>query len=181
MGSVRISGAKNAALKLMAASLLTAEPLTLANVPRLADVRAMAELLMTFGVTIQVNMSPGLGEGDTMRLQALEITSVFASYDMVRKMRASFQVLAPLLARAREAKVSLPGGCAIGARPVELHLAALTQMGAKIELSEGYVTAQAPDGLKGAEIVFPFVSVGATENRRSQQHHLGKNRQGRRP
>ncbi len=162
-GEIPISGAKNAALKLMAASLLTAEPLTLANVPRLADVRAMAELLMTFGVTIQVNMSPGLGEGDTMRLQAQEITSAFASYDMVRKMRASFQVLAPLLARAREAKVSLPGGCAIGARPVELHLAALEQMGAKIELSEGYVTAKAPDGLKGAEIVFPFVSVGATE------------------
>jgi UDP-N-acetylglucosamine 1-carboxyvinyltransferase len=147
----------------MAASLLTADPLILANVPRLADVRAMAELLMTFGITIQVNMSPNLGEGDTMRLQAQQITSVFASYDMVRKMRASFQVLAPLLARAREAKVSLPGGCAIGARPVELHLAALTQMGAKIELSEGYVTAKAPDGLKGAEIVFPFVSVGATE------------------
>src|SRR5689334_6188628 len=162
-GEIPISGAKNAALKLMAASLLTAEPLTLANVPRLADVRAMAELLMTFGLTIQVNMSPNLGEGDTMRLQAREITSVFASYDMVRKMRASFQVLAPLLARAHEAKVSLPGGCAIGARPVELHLAALTQMGAKIELSEGYVTATAPDGLKGAEIVFPFVSVGATE------------------
>jgi UDP-N-acetylglucosamine 1-carboxyvinyltransferase len=162
-GEIPISGAKNAALKLMAASLLTSEPLILANVPRLADVRAMAELLMTFGVSIQVNMSPGLGEGDTMRLQAREITSVFASYDMVRKMRASFQVLAPLLARAREAKVSLPGGCAIGARPVELHLAALKQMGAKIELSEGYVTAQAPEGLRGAEIVFPFVSVGATE------------------
>jgi len=162
-GEIPISGAKNAALKLMAASLLTAEPLTLANVPRLADVRAMAELLMTFGVTIQVTMSPNLGAGDTMRLQAREITSVFASYDMVRKMRASFQVLAPLLARAREAKVSLPGGCAIGARPVELHLSALEQMGARIELSEGYVTAKAPDGLKGAEIVFPFVSVGATE------------------
>jgi UDP-N-acetylglucosamine 1-carboxyvinyltransferase len=162
-GEIPISGAKNAALKLMAASLLTAEPLTLANVPRLADVRAMAELLMTFGVTIQVNMSPNLGEGDTMRLQAREITSVFASYDMVRKMRASFQVLAPLLARAHEAKVSLPGGCAIGARPVELHLSALEQMGARIELSEGYVSATAPDGLKGAEIVFPFVSVGATE------------------
>ena len=161
-GEIPISGAKNAALKLMAASLLTAEPLTLANVPRLADVRAMAELLISFGVTIQVNMSPGF-EGDTMRLQAREISSVFASYDMVRKMRASFQVLAPLLARAREAKVSLPGGCAIGARPVELHLAALEQMGAKIDLSEGYVTAKAPDGLKGAEIVFPFASVGATE------------------
>ena len=162
-GEIPISGAKNAALKLMAASLLTAEPLTLTNVPRLADVRAMAELLMTFGVTIQVNMSPNLGMGDTMRLEARQISSVFASYDMVRKMRASFQVLAPLLARAGEVKVSLPGGCAIGARPVELHLAALEAMGARIELAEGYVTARAPDGLKGAEIVFPFVSVGATE------------------
>jgi UDP-N-acetylglucosamine 1-carboxyvinyltransferase len=162
-GEIPISGAKNAALKLMAASLLTADPLILANVPRLADVRAMAELLMTFGVAIQVNMSPRLGEGDVMKLQARLITSAFASYDMVRKMRASFQVLAPLLARHGEAKVSLPGGCAIGARPVELHLAALEQMGAKIDLSEGYVTATAQDGLKGTEIVFPFVSVGATE------------------
>ncbi|HYS45842.1 MAG TPA: UDP-N-acetylglucosamine 1-carboxyvinyltransferase [Rhizomicrobium sp.] len=162
-GEIPISGAKNAALKLMAASLLTAEPLTLANVPRLADVRAMAELLMSFGIAIQVTMSSGLGEGDTMKLEAREITSVFASYDMVRKMRASFQVLAPLLARRHEAKVSLPGGCAIGARPVELHLSALEAMGAKIELAEGYVTATAPGGLKGAEIVFPFVSVGATE------------------
>ena len=162
-GEIPISGAKNAALKLMAASLLTADPLCLANVPRLADVRAMAELLMSFGVSIQVNMSPGLGEGDLMKLQARQITSVFASYDMVRKMRASFQVLAPLLARQGEAKVSLPGGCAIGARPVELHLSALQAMGAKIDLAEGYVTATAPGGLKGAEIVFPFVSVGATE------------------
>jgi UDP-N-acetylglucosamine 1-carboxyvinyltransferase len=161
-GEIPISGAKNAALKLMAASLLTAEPLVLANVPRLADVRAMAELLISFGVTIQVSMSPGF-EGDRMTLQGRELTSLFASYDMVRKMRASFQVLAPLLARSREAKVSLPGGCAIGARPVELHLAALEQMGAKVELEDGYVVASAPDGLKGAEIVFPFVSVGATE------------------
>jgi UDP-N-acetylglucosamine 1-carboxyvinyltransferase len=161
-GEIPISGAKNAALKLMAASLLTPEPLILANVPRLADVRAMAELLISFGVTIQVSMSPGF-EGDRMTLQAREITSVFASYDMVRKMRASFQVLAPLLARKGEAKVSLPGGCAIGARPVELHLAALEQMGAKVELVDGYVVATAPGGLKGAEIVFPFVSVGATE------------------
>jgi UDP-N-acetylglucosamine 1-carboxyvinyltransferase len=161
-GQIPISGAKNAALKLMAASLLTADPLTLTNVPRLADVRAMAELLISFGVSIQVNMSPGF-EGDRMTLQAKDITSVFASYDMVRKMRASFQVLAPLLARQREAKVSLPGGCAIGARPVELHLAALEQMGAHVELVDGYVVATAPEGLKGAEIVFPFVSVGATE------------------
>ena len=163
MGVIPISGAKIAALKLMAASLLTPEPLTLTNVPRLADVRAMAELLAAFGINIQVTLSGQFGEGDTMRLQARDITSVFASYDMVRKMRASFQVLGPLVARMGKAKVSLPGGCAIGARPVELHLNALEQMGAKIDLAEGYVTATAPDGLKGAEIVFPFVSVGATE------------------
>jgi UDP-N-acetylglucosamine 1-carboxyvinyltransferase len=162
-GVIPISGAKNAALKLMAASLLTAEPLVLANVPRLADVRAMADLLMSFGVGIQLTLSPRLGEGDTVRLDAREITSVFASYDMVRKMRASFQVLAPLLARMGEARVSLPGGCAIGARPVELHLAALEQMGAVVTLEDGYVVAKAPAGLKGAEIAFPFVSVGATE------------------
>jgi len=162
-GEIPISGAKNAALKLMAASLLTPEPLTLTNVPRLADVRAMAELLAAFGINIQVTLSGQFGEGDTMRLQAKDITSVFASYDMVRKMRASFQVLGPLVARMGKAKVSLPGGCAIGARPVELHLNALEQMGAKIDLAEGYVTATAPDGLKGADIVFPFVSVGATE------------------
>src|SRR6201747_532500 len=133
-GEIPISGAKNAALKLMAASLLTAEPLILANVPRLADVRAMAELLVSFGVGVQVTMAAQFGEGDTMKLEAGEITSVFASYDMVRKMRASFQVLAPLLARAGHAKVSLPGGCAIGARPVDYHLRALEALGARTEL-----------------------------------------------
>ena len=162
-GEIPISGAKNAALKLMAAAILTDEPLTLTNVPRLADVRAMAELLVSFGIQVQVTLAGGFGEGDTMRFHAKTLTSVFASYDMVRKMRASFQVLGPLLTRMGEAKVSLPGGCAIGARPVELHLNALEAMGAKIELAEGYVTATAPDGLHGAEIVFPFVSVGATE------------------
>ncbi|HEY4077234.1 MAG TPA: UDP-N-acetylglucosamine 1-carboxyvinyltransferase [Rhizomicrobium sp.] len=162
-GEIPISGAKNAALKLMAAAILTAEPLTLTNVPRLADVRGMAELLASFGINIQVTLSARFGEGDTTRLEAKDITSAFASYDMVRKMRASFQVLAPLLARTGAAKVSLPGGCAIGARPVELHLNALEAMGAKIDLADGYVTATAPNGLKGAEIVFPFVSVGATE------------------
>jgi UDP-N-acetylglucosamine 1-carboxyvinyltransferase len=126
-------------------------------------VRAMAELLASFGINIQVTLSARFGEGDTMRLEAKDITSAFASYDMVRKMRASFQVLGPLLARMSGAKVSLPGGCAIGARPVELHLNALEAMGAKIDLADGYVTASAPNGLKGAEIVFPFVSVGATE------------------
>jgi UDP-N-acetylglucosamine 1-carboxyvinyltransferase len=162
-GAIPISGAKNAALKLMAAALLTPEPLTLTNVPRLADVRAMAELLRSFGVDVEMTRNASLTGGDTIRLHAAAITSSFASYDMVRKMRASFQVLAPLLARHGEAKVSLPGGCAIGARPVNLHLDALTRMGAKVELSDGYVIASAKGGLKGAAIQFPSVSVGATE------------------
>jgi UDP-N-acetylglucosamine 1-carboxyvinyltransferase len=161
-GEIPISGAKNAALKLMAASLLTAEPLTLRNVPRLADVRAMAELLRSFGVGVTISLGGGM-EGDEMKLDAGRIASTFASYDMVRKMRASFQVLGPLLARVGEAKVSLPGGCAIGARPVELHLDALKAMGADVWLEDGYVVTQAPGGLKGAHITFPFVSVGATE------------------
>jgi UDP-N-acetylglucosamine 1-carboxyvinyltransferase len=160
-GEIPISGAKNAALKLMAASLLTGEALTLSNMPRLADVRAMADLLRSFGVTVDV--TPGQGLGDVMRLQAAQIASSFASYDIVRKMRASFQVLAPLLARHGEAKVSLPGGCAIGARPVDLHLKALEAMGATVELADGYVIASAKDGLRGAALEFPFVSVGATE------------------
>jgi len=162
-GEIPISGAKNAALKLMAASLLTAEPLVLSNMPRLADVRAMAELLKSFGVTLAITPGAELGKGDRYRLEAATITSSFASYDMVRKMRASFQVLAPLLARQGEAKVSLPGGCAIGARPVDLHLKALEAFGANVTLADGYVIATAPRGLKGARIEFPMVSVGATE------------------
>src|SRR5471030_1630090 len=142
-GEIPISGAKNAALKLMAASLLTAEPLVLANIPRLADVSAMAELLKSFGVGVAHTPGKSLGEGDTYTLHAATITSSFASYDMVRKMRASFQVLAPLLARHGEAKVSLPGGCAIGARPVDLHLKALEALGAQVTLEDGYVIATA--------------------------------------
>jgi UDP-N-acetylglucosamine 1-carboxyvinyltransferase len=162
-GEIPISGAKNAALKLMAAALLTAEPLRLSNVPRLADVRAMAELLASFGVAVTRTPGKSLGEGDTYTLGAANLSSSFASYDMVRKMRASFQVLAPLLARAGEAKVSLPGGCAIGARPVDMHLKALEALGATVALDDGYVVATAKNGLKGAEITFPKVSVGATE------------------
>ena len=162
-GEIPISGAKNAALKLMAASLLTEGRLQLANVPRLADVRAMAELLKSFGVTVALAEGASLGEGDTYTLEAAKLTSSFASYDMVRKMRASFQVLAPLLARSGEAKVSLPGGCAIGARPVDLHLKALEAFGAKVALDDGYVVATAKGGLKGARVEFPKVSVGATE------------------
>jgi UDP-N-acetylglucosamine 1-carboxyvinyltransferase len=162
-GEIPISGAKNAALKLMAAVLLTEGRLKLANVPRLADVRAMAELLKSFGVTVALTEGASLAEGDTYTLEAAKLTSSFASYDMVRKMRASFQVLAPLLARSGEAKVSLPGGCAIGARPVDLHLKALEALGAKVALDDGYVVATAKGGLKGAHIEFPKVSVGATE------------------
>jgi UDP-N-acetylglucosamine 1-carboxyvinyltransferase len=160
-GEIPVSGAKNAALKLMAASLLTSEPLTLANVPRLADVRAMSDLLKSFGVTIEITPGAGLPPsnafaGDTYRLQAADLTSCFAPYDIVRKMRASFQVLAPLLARHGQAKVSLPGGCTIGARPVDLHLKALEALGASVALEDGYVIAMAPRGLTGARSNFPL-------------------------
>jgi len=156
-GEIAISGAKNSALKLMAASLLTEGALTIRNCPRLADVDMMLRLLVQHGV------EAGL-EGSTLTLQAKTIASTEAPYDLVRKMRASFNVLGPLLAREGKAKVSLPGGCAIGARPVDLHLKALAAMGAEIELDEGYVIASAPRGLHGARIDFPFVSVGATEH-----------------
>jgi UDP-N-acetylglucosamine 1-carboxyvinyltransferase len=156
-GEVVISGAKNSALKLMAASLLTDEELILANVPRLADVDLMLRLLAQHGVSESF-------DGSTLRLRAKDIASTLAPYDLVRKMRASFNVLGPILAREGKAKVSLPGGCAIGARPVDLHLKALTAMGARIDLDEGYVIAEAPHGLHGARIDFPFVSVGATEH-----------------
>ena len=156
-GVIPISGAKNSALKVMAASLLSDAPLTLKNVPRLADVDMLLKLLNQHGVASNF-------EGSTLTLHAQDITSTEAPYDLVRKMRASFNVLGPLLAREGKAKVSLPGGCAIGARPVDLHLKALTAMGAKIELDEGYVIAEAPGGLKGAVVSLPFVSVGATEH-----------------
>ncbi|MEE9380801.1 MAG: UDP-N-acetylglucosamine 1-carboxyvinyltransferase [Hyphomonadaceae bacterium] len=158
-GNIRISGAKNSALKLMAASLLTAEPLSLANMPGLADTRFLSQLLATLGVEVY------WPKGDTVcRLNAAELTSTIAPYEQVRKMRASFNVLGPLLARNGHATVSLPGGCAIGARPVDLHLKAFEAMGADILVEEGYVKAAAIHGLKGAHIVFPFPSVGATEH-----------------
>lgn len=156
-GEIAISGAKNSALKLMAASLLTDEPLVIENTPRLADVDMLLKLLAQHGVEVEF-------EGSTLKLQAATIKSTEAPYDLVRKMRASFNVLGPLLAREGKARVSLPGGCAIGARPVDLHLKALTAMGAKIDLDEGYVVASATGGLHGAKIDFPFVSVGATEH-----------------
>jgi len=158
-GTIAISGAKNSALKLMVASLLTAEPLPLANMPNLADTRFLAQLLATLGVEVYWPK----GE-TTCRLNAETLTSTIAPYDQVRKMRASFNVLGPMLAREGHARVSLPGGCAIGARPVDLHLKALEAMGADIVVEEGYVKEAAVRGLKGAEIVFPFVSVGATEH-----------------
>ncbi|TNE37895.1 MAG: UDP-N-acetylglucosamine 1-carboxyvinyltransferase [Alphaproteobacteria bacterium] len=160
-GEITISGAKNAALPLMVASLLTDEPLALVNVPDLADIRTLSEILAAHGVTAEI---AGETTARTLTLSARQITSTVAHYDLVRKMRASFLVIGPLLARCGEAKVSLPGGCAIGTRPVDLHLNALERLGAQIELEDGYVLASAPQGLKGAEIEFPFVSVGATQN-----------------
>jgi UDP-N-acetylglucosamine 1-carboxyvinyltransferase len=165
-GTIPIGGAKNAALPLMAASLLTDETLTLCNIPYLADISTLANLLVQHGVSIrwQGYRPNGGQEGRAVELTADVITSTTAPYDLVRKMRASVLVLGPLVARCGEARVSLPGGCAIGTRPVDLHLKGLERLGAEIELAQGYVHARAPQGLKGAEIVFPMVSVGATEN-----------------
>ena len=160
-GEIEIGGAKNAALPLMVASLLTDEPLVLSRAPRLADIKTLATLLQQHGVDIAMHSVDG---GSELRLQAAEIHNTTAPYDIVRKMRASALVLGPLLARCGQARVSLPGGCAIGTRPVDLHIRGLEQMGAEIELEAGYIDARAPKGLTGAEIVFPFVSVGATEN-----------------
>jgi UDP-N-acetylglucosamine 1-carboxyvinyltransferase len=158
-GTIPIGGAKNAALPLMAAGLLTDERLTLTNVPRLADIDTMALLLAQHGVAVERRDN----DGRTLSIGGA-ITNTEAPYDIVRKMRASVLVLGPLVARCGEARVSLPGGCAIGTRPIDLHLKGLEQMGAEIRLDGGYVHARAPKGLKGARIVFPFVSVGATEN-----------------
>jgi UDP-N-acetylglucosamine 1-carboxyvinyltransferase len=158
-GEIPISGAKNSAIKLMAAALLSAEPLRLTNMPDLADTRFMGELLATLGVRVAWDNA-----AHSLSLHAPEITSTIAPYDLVRKMRATFNVLGPLLARVGHATVSLPGGCAIGARPVDLHLMAFEAMGADIHIEAGYVKAAALRGLKGAEIKFPFSSHGATEH-----------------
>lgn len=169
-GEIRISGAKNASLPLMCASLLTAEKFSLTNIPYLADIVTMSKLIMEHGVDISMTDAHDkleLGQmiaGRTLVFQANNVTNLTAHYDIVRKMRASVLVLGPLLARFGEAKVSLPGGCAIGSRPIDLHLKAFEQMGAQIDLEQGYILAKAPDGLKGAEIHFDKVSVGATEN-----------------
>jgi UDP-N-acetylglucosamine 1-carboxyvinyltransferase len=161
-GVIRIGGAKNAALPLMAASLLTEETLTLANVPQLADIATMAELLEQHGVGI--DRGSDAAGGRTLALTAGEIRSTVAPYDLVRKMRASVLVLGPLVARVGRAEVSLPGGCAIGTRPVNLHIEGLEQLGAEISIDGGYIRASARRGLKGAHIRFSQVSVGATEN-----------------
>jgi UDP-N-acetylglucosamine 1-carboxyvinyltransferase len=165
-GEIPISGAKNAALPLMIASLLTAEPLTLENMPRLADVEALKSILSNHGVDYRVK---GKQAGDTattgrrIEFQASEIVDTHAPYELVRKMRASFWVIGPLLARAGEARVSLPGGCAIGTRPIDLFIESLQALGASIDIDAGYVNAKAPSGgLQGAHYRFPKVSVGAT-------------------
>lgn len=160
-GSIKISGAKNAALKHMCASLLTDEPLILENMPTtLRDVNFLTQVLEQLGVDVQKD-----ADNNKITFHAKEITSHFAPYELVRKMRASILVLGPLLARHHKAEISLPGGCAIGGRPIDLHLKGLEAMGAEIVLEEGYIKATAPKGgLNGAEITFPFVSVGATDN-----------------
>ena len=158
-GEIPIAGAKNACLTLMPATLLTDEPLTLTNAPRLSDIRTMTTLLQSLGAEVQA-----LQDGKVLALSSHRIGTLRADYDIVRKMRASILVLGPMLARFGEAEVSLPGGCAIGARPVDLHLKALEALGADLELRDGYVHATARGGLKGAVVEFPFVSVGATEN-----------------
>ena len=158
-GTVPIAGAKNAALPLMAASLLTDEPLRLANLPRVADIGSMKILLRTHGVAIANGDAAGEASFD-----ASGVRDTTAPYDLVRRMRASVLVLGPLVARFGRARVSLPGGCAIGTRPIDLHLEALRRLGAEIDLVDGYVEARAPRGLAGADFTFPSVSVGATEN-----------------
>ena len=164
-GEIPISGAKNAALPLMIASLLTDEPLTLPNVPRLADVKQLEKILENHGVDIAVHgrRATEAFDGQKMTLHAAEIVDTTAPYELVSVMRASFWVIGPLLARAHEARVSLPGGCAIGTRPVDLFLYGLKELGAEIDIDEGYVVAKAPKGgLVGATVSFPKVSVGAT-------------------
>ena len=159
-GEIPIAGAKNACLTLMPAALLTDEPLTLTNAPRLSDIRTMTQLLQSLGTEVAQ-----LQGGQVIAMAGHALNGAKADYDIVRKMRASILVLGPLLARTGAAVVSLPGGCAIGARPVDLHLKALEAMGATLDLRDGYVHATAPaGGLKGARFAFPFVSVGATEN-----------------
>lgn len=157
-GSVTAGGSKNSGLILMLCSILTEEPVTLGRMPRLRDVATMKELLKSFGAEITEL------EDHKVQLQLSEVKSIEASYDLVRTMRASITCLGPLLARQGKAKVSLPGGCAIGNRPVDIHLDGMRKLGAEINLREGYIYAEAPKGLIGSEVALPFPSVGATEN-----------------
>jgi UDP-N-acetylglucosamine 1-carboxyvinyltransferase len=164
-GSIPISGAKNATLPLMIASLLTADTLVLENVPRLADVRLLQRILGNHGVDIMIGgKRPGDApyDGDTLHISAARIVDTTAPYELVSRMRASFWVIGPLVARMGEAKVSMPGGCAIGTRPVDLLIMVLERLGAEIGIEGGYVLARAPNGLRGGEIVFPKVTVGGT-------------------
>ena len=158
-GQIPIAGAKNACLTLMPATLLSEEPLTLTNAPRLSDIKTMTELLSSLGAEVS-----SLQDGKVQAMSSHDVNNHVAEYDIVRKMRASNLVLGPMLARLGHAVVSLPGGCAIGARPMDLHIHGLEALGAEIELKEGYLHAKAPKGLKGAEITLSFASVGATEN-----------------
>ena len=164
-GTIPISGAKNATLPLMIASLLTEETLVLDNVPRLADVGLLQRILGNHGVDVMVSgkrSGETADHGQTLHISAAHIVDTTAPYDLVSKMRASFWVIAPLIARMGEARVSMPGGCAIGTRPVDLLIMAIERLGAKIDIEGGYVIAQAPKGLRGGEIVFPKVTVGGT-------------------
>lgn len=158
-GQIRIAGAKNAALTLMPATLLTEEPLTLTNVPRLSDIRTMSQLLQSLGTEVA-----SMQGGQVITLSSYNLASTTADYEIVRKMRASNLVLGPLLAREGHATVSLPGGCAIGARPMDIHITGLEALGAEIELRDGYLHAKTKGGLKGAVVELRFASVGATEN-----------------
>ena len=167
IGTIPISGAKNAALPLMIASLLTSDRLTLKNVPNLADVNMLARILRNHGVDLAVDgkrAGPAVHLGETFHLSARDIVDTVAPYEMVNRMRASFWVLGPLIARCGKAKVSLPGGCAIGTRPVDLHLMGLRALGAQIDIESGYVIAKVAGGLRGGRVTFPKVSVGATHN-----------------
>ena len=157
-GEVAISGAKNAALPLIAAALIIKNDVTLKNMPNVADIKTLATLLVNLGVKCEFT------DDHTLKINSNYISSTKANYDIVRKMRASILVLGPLLARFGHCEVSLPGGCAIGQRPIDLHLSALEKMGANIEIKQGYVVATAPDGLKGAQIVFDKITVTGSEN-----------------
>ena len=167
-GTIPISGAKNATLPLMIASLLTEDMLILENVPHLADVVQLQRILNNQGVDVMLSGKRAADSdhaGQTVKISAANIVDTTASYELVSKMRASFWIIAPLLARMGEAKVSLPGGCAIGTRPVDLLIMAMEQLGATVDIDSGYAVARAPKGLRGGEINFPKVTVGGTHRR----------------